>query len=44
MIAECKNPECLYKWESNSKMIKVNCPSCGKKVKLRDKVENKNAK
>ncbi len=44
MKAKCQNPKCLYEWECNSKLMKVNCPSCGKKVNLRDKVEdNKNA-
>jgi len=27
---------CTYNWESNSKMFKVSCPSCGNKVKIRE--------
>ncbi len=42
MKAQCKNKECLYEWDSNSKMLKVSCPSCGSKVNLRDKREDKN--
>lgn len=45
MKAQCKNPQCLYEWDCNSKMLKVNCPSCGKKVELRsEREENKNVK
>ncbi len=42
--AKCQNPDCKHKWNSGSKMIFVSCPSCGNKVKLRDKVENTNDK
>ena len=41
MKAKCKNPICLYEWKSESKMLKVSCPSCGSKVDLRDKREEK---
>ena len=44
MKAKCKNPKCLHEWNTKSKMMKVSCPGCGGKIKLRDKVENKNAK
>ena len=45
MKAKCKNPKCLYEWESNSKMVSVTCPSCGLKVGLRKKREDtKNGK
>ena len=44
MKAKCKNPKCLYEWNTNSKMMKTSCPGCGGKVKLRDKRENENAK
>jgi len=40
MKAKCDNPKCLYEWECNSKMIKVTCPSCGKKVEFRKTMEN----
>lgn len=41
MKAQCKNPNCLYVWESNSQMLKVSCPSCGSKVELRNTMEDK---
>ena len=45
MKAKCLNKKCLYEWESDSKMMKVSCPSCGSKVILRPKrEEDKNAK
>ena len=31
-----KCEKCEYEWETKSKMIKVSCPSCGNKVKIRD--------
>jgi len=34
MKAKCTN--CKYEWESNSKLLKVSCPSCGNKVKIRE--------
>jgi len=37
-----KCQKCGYEWETNSKMIKVSCPSCGNKVKIRE-IENENA-
>ena len=30
-----------YEWETNSEMIKVSCPSCGNKVKIRDALSEK---
>ena len=39
MMAKCKDPKCLYEWNSKSKMLKVSCPSCGGKVELRKKTE-----
>ncbi len=36
-----KCPKCEYEWESRSKLIMASCPSCGNKVKLRDKNETK---
>ena len=42
--AKCQNPNCKHKWDSKSKMMFVSCPSCGSKVKLRDKVEDRNDK
>ena len=44
MKAKCENPICKYEWNCESKMIKTSCPSCGNKVKLRDKVEDTNDK
>lgn len=32
--AKCLN--CSYEWETESKMVKVSCPSCGSKVKIRE--------
>lgn len=40
MKAKCENPKCKHEWETDSKLIKVSCPSCGSKVKIREKVEN----
>jgi len=34
-----KCQKCGYEWETNSEMIKVSCPSCGNKVKIRE-IEN----
>ena len=31
--ATCEN--CKYSWETSSEMVKVSCPSCGAKVKIR---------
>ena len=44
MIAKCKNPKCLYKWPTKSKMLKTTCPSCGNKVELRKKIGDKDDK
>ena len=44
MKAKCQNPKCLYEWETNSTMMKVSCPSCGSKVELRKKREEKDDK
>ena len=44
MKAKCKNQKCLYEWESDSKMIKTSCPSCGSKVVLRESLEDLNDK
>ena len=27
---------CGYEWETQSKHVKVSCPSCGKKVEIRE--------
>jgi len=35
----CKN--CGYSWETESLLLKVSCPSCGSKIKIRDKLEVK---
>ena len=43
MKAKCPNPICLYEWDTNSQMILVSCPSCGTKVKIRDKVQGDSA-
>ena len=32
--AKCLN--CGYEWNTESEMIKVSCPSCGFKVKIRE--------
>ena len=41
-MVKAKCTKCKYEWESNSKMFKVSCPSCGDKVKIRElKVEQK---
>ena len=42
--AKCKNSNCKHSWKCKSKMIFASCPSCGSKVKLRDKVEDSNDK
>ena len=44
MKAKCKNPDCLYEWDTNSTMLKVSCPSCGSKVELRNKREEDDGK
>ena len=44
MKAKCQNPKCLYEWETNSKLIKVSCPSCGTKVDLRKERDNEDGK
>ena len=31
-----KCQKCGYEWETNSEMIKVSCPSCGNKVKIKE--------
>lgn len=31
----CQNPECKYSWTTNSRLLKVSCPSCGTKVNNR---------
>lgn len=42
-MIKAKCPKCEYRWESNSELIMVSCPSCGSKVKIRD-VRRKNGK
>ncbi len=42
MKAKCQ--KCNYKWNSNSKLILVSCPSCGNKVKIRDVRDTKEVK
>lgn len=32
--AKCTN--CKYEWKTNSTMLRVSCPSCGNKVKIRE--------
>lgn len=31
--------KCGYEWKTGSKMAKVSCPSCGAKIKIREKYE-----
>lgn len=39
---DAKCEKCGHSWKSKSPMIKVSCPCCGDKVKIRDKMgENK---
>jgi len=35
-MKETKCHNCGYGWISNSNMVRVSCPSCGAKVKLRE--------
>ena len=42
MKAKCPNPECLYEWESNSKLDFVTCPNCQKKFR-KDKNKNESS-
>jgi len=38
-MVKAKCTKCGYEWETESIMIKVSCPSCGNKVKVRE-IEN----
>ncbi len=35
-MLKVKCQKCKYEWETNSELIKVSCPSCGSKVKVRE--------
>ena len=37
MKAKCR--KCYYKWNTESPMVLVSCPSCGSKVRIRDIVK-----
>ncbi len=41
MKAKCPNQECLYEWETNSKLDFVTCPNCQKKFKKEQKSDEK---
>ena len=32
-------PKCNYEWNTNSKLIKVSCSSCGAKIKIRERLK-----
>lgn len=34
MYVRCE--ECGYEWDTRSQMVRVSCPSCGAKVKIRE--------
>ncbi len=42
-MVKAKCTKCCYEWDSDSLMIKVSCPSCGNKVKIRE-ITSKNNK
>ncbi len=37
IIMDVRCLKCGYKWITKSNMIKISCPSCGDKVKIRER-------
>lgn len=35
-LIRCDNPKCKHLWRTQSKMQTVSCPSCGKKVLVKE--------
>jgi len=35
-MKEAKCSKCGYEWKTKSQLLKVSCPSCGNKVKIKE--------